>query len=112
MVTLRLVRGDTWYRRWQATAAAGQPVDLSGATARLHLRRVADGTLAASATTADGRIAIDAAAGTLDLRMPATATASLAPGRYRYDIEVTMPDGAVRTIEAATVVVIEDMARG
>lgn len=111
MRVVEAVRGDTWERSWTVTGTDGAAVDLTGATARLQVRRVDDGALVVAASSADGRILLDGAAGRLTLVVPAAAMAAVPPGRYRYDCEVTLPAGPRVTIERATLVVSEDIAR-
>lgn len=101
-------RGDTWLRSW-LLKAGGVPLDLSGATARLHLRDEA-GALVVAATTADGRLTVTPLSGRIDLLVPA-ATMVITPGRYRFDLEVTFNDGRRQTVEQTTLVVLEDMSR-
>ncbi len=111
MVTaaVKLYRGDTWQRAWVIQDAAGAPVDLTGAAARLHVRD-ADGVKVMEASTADGRLTLQPAHGRIDLLMPKEAT-GVAPSAYRFDLEVTYPSGVRRTYEQATLVVLEDMSR-
>lgn len=109
MPVVKLYRGDTWQRAWVIESPAGTPVDLTGATARLHVRD-ATGVKVMEASTADGRITIRPAEGRIDLAMPSSATA-VSPGSYRFDIEVTYPDSTRATYEQATLVVLEDMTR-
>jgi hypothetical protein len=85
----------------------GSAVDLSGATARLHVRD-GSGAKVAEASTADGRITISPAEGRISLIMPASAM-TVPPGTYRWDLEVTWPGGDVQTIEQQSLVVMEDM---
>lgn len=108
-MVVRIFRGDTWQRAWEIKDAAGQPVDLTGASARLHVRDAA-GIKVMEASTADGRLTIQPAAGRIDLVMPKEAT-GIAPGSYRFDIEVTFPSGVRVTYEQSMLVVLEDMAR-
>jgi DNA-binding IclR family transcriptional regulator len=108
-MAVRLVRGDTWTRAWELRDAAGAPIDLTGATARLQVRDDADAVLIA-ASTSDGRITVTATAGRIDMKVPYSATA-LAPGSYRFDLEVTHADGTRRTYEQDTLVVLADVAR-
>ena len=105
-MSVKVFRGDTWTRAWRLTDGAGNPLDLAGCTARLHLRDAA-GEKAAEASTADGRIAIDGQAGRIAMTMPAAAM-NLAPGAYRFDLELTGAGGAVTTLEQTTLVVLED----
>lgn len=109
MAAIKIYRGDTWQRAWVIKDSAGNPVDLTGATARLHVRDAA-GAKVMEASTADGRLTLQPAAGRIDLVMPAAVT-EVAPANYRFDIEVTYPSGVRTTYEQATLVVLEDMSR-
>ena len=109
MASVKVFRGDTWRRAWVLKDDGGTPVDLSGATARLHVRD-ASGAKVAEASTADGRLVVTAAQGRVDMTVPAAAM-QLAPGAYRFDLELTYPGGVVQTIEQSTLVVLEDMSR-
>lgn len=104
-----LYRGDTWRREWRLTSASGAPIDLTGASARLHLRNEA-GERIAEANTANGRIVIDGPAGKLIMVIPAVETRALAVARHKFDLEVTHADGTVKTYEASTLAVLEDMS--
>ncbi len=101
-----LVANDTWTRAWRLTAA-GRPLDLTGASARLHLRDAA-GVKVAEASTADGRLTLDGPAGRLDLTMPA-AVMALPPGAYRFALEITDAEGQVRTVETHTLILLADV---
>lgn len=108
-MVVKLFRGDTWQRAWVIKDAAGNPVNLTGASARMHVRD-SGGALVMSASTADGRLIIQPAAGRIDLLMPKEAT-GVAPGSYRFDLEITYSDGRRQTYEQATLVVLEDISR-
>jgi DNA-binding IclR family transcriptional regulator len=107
-VAVKLYRGDTWTRAWLLTDEAGAAIDLTGATARLQVRDQA-GSVVVSASTTDGRITITPAAGRIDMTVPYSAT-GLAPGSYRFDLEVTHASGLRRTYEQDALVVLEDMS--
>jgi hypothetical protein len=107
-MAVKLYRGDTWTRAWELRDAAGSPIDLTGASARLHVRDAA-GAVVVSASTADGRLTITPASGRIDMLVPYSATA-IAPGSYRFDLEVTHAGGLRRTYEQDMLVVLEDMA--
>ncbi len=103
---VQLVAGDTWARAWALTDANDTPIDLTGASARLHVRDK-DGLLVMSADTTDGRLTISA--NTISLIMPATVTAPIVAGAYRYATEVSFSDATVRTIEINTLSVQADL---
>lgn len=109
MAAVKVYRGDTWQRAWVLTDASGAPLDLSGAAARLHVRD-AQGAKVMEASTSDGRITLQPSLGRVDLVMPKEAT-DVAPGTYRFDIELTYPSGVRRTYEQENLVVMEDMSR-
>lgn len=103
-----LYRGDTWSRVWSPKDPSGVPIDLTGATARLHLRDKV-GALVLEASTANGRLVI--APGTITLEV-AFADMELPPGTYRFDLEVTYASGRRRTYEVNVLVVLEDVSHG
>lgn len=109
MPPIKHIRGDTWQRAWLIADAAGQPVDLTGAAARLQVRDAA-GALVMSASLLDGALLMATpSSGRIDLVMPATLT-NIAPGAYRFDLELTFPSGLRRTYEQAVLVILDDIA--
>jgi hypothetical protein len=108
-MAVKLYRGDTWTRAWELKDAAGNPIDLTGASARLQVRD-ATGAVVISASTTDGRLTLTPASGRIDMLVPYAAT-GIAPGSYRLDLEVTHANGLRRTYEQDTLIVLEDMTR-
>jgi hypothetical protein len=108
-MAVKLYRGDTWTRAWELKDAAGNTIDLTGASARLQVRDSA-GAVVISASTSDGRLTLTPASGRIDMLVPYSAT-GLAPGSYRFDLEVTHAGGLRRTYEQDTLVVLEDVTR-
>lgn len=104
---VKLYQGDTWTRAWVLQDAAGQPIDLTGAQARLQVRTAAD-ALALSASTADGRLTLTPLEGRIDLAVP-FADMSLAVASYAYALEVTHANGVRRTYEADVLSILEDV---
>jgi hypothetical protein len=78
--------------------ASGVPVGLSGYTAALTIRDGQDVVI--TLTTANGRIVLGGAAGTVTLTVAAEDTASLAPGTADYDLLLTSPGGVVTPLVA------------
>lgn len=103
-----LYRGDSWTRSWTFTDATGAPLDLNGAAARLHVRDAAGGAVII-ASLLEGRLTVDSVAGRIDMIVPYALT-NLAPGSYRFDLEVTFATGIRRTYEQDTLVILEEMA--
>ena len=98
--SLSLTRGSTWTESFVfSDDETGLPVDLTGFTARMHIRTLAGryglstaDTLVMELTTANGRLVITPADGQIDLVVSATDTALLSPlnkrVRYVYGLEL------------------------
>lgn len=68
--------------------STGQPVNISGHTARMQVRpTVASSTVLINATTENGKIAVTGATGTIAVTISATETAALDFGSAVYDLE-------------------------
>jgi hypothetical protein len=73
-------------------------VDLTGYTARMHVRKtVKSSTTLIELTTANNRIVLTPLTGTIDLVLTATETAGLTDGGV-YDLELVSPGGVVQRI--------------
>lgn len=78
----------TWY------SAPNTPVNLTGYTAKMEIRTSTDApTVTLELSTANGRISLGGAAGTITLT--AQAADMNFSGRYVYDLELTSGGGAV-----------------
>lgn len=104
---VQLVAGDTWTRSWALADDAGQPLDLTGCTVRLHVRDTAQ-NLVIEADTTNGQLVVTPLIGLITMTVPAVNT-GITAGGYRYAIEVTFSDGTVRTIERNTLVILDDL---
>lgn len=74
----------------------GTPVDVTGYTARMHVRERANAptTLLTAVSGSGGQITVGGAAGTFTVRIPATTTVALPAPMYAvYDFEI-LPAGA------------------
>ena len=113
--SIKHYRGDTWLRSWIIKDATGAPVDLTGASARLHVRpqEGADNAdeLILSVAVGTG-LTITADTGRVDLRVEAVDMAELDLAIFRFDLEVTFADGIVRTIEHGRLMIVEDITYG
>lgn len=106
---LKFYRGDTWAMAWKLQDANGDPINLTGATARLQVRSF-DDVLMVEASTANGRLTITPVDGKINMSIPFTAT-QIAPGTYRFDLEVTHASGVRRTYRSGHLIVLEDVSR-
>jgi len=87
--TIRARQGQT-YRRVFTWSVAGTPVNLTGRTARMEVRTKPDAsTVTLNATP---YITLGGEAGTVDLNIPASVLAGIAPRsgpkNYVYDLEI------------------------
>lgn len=105
---LNVTRGDTlrksfvWYSGDDLDPEdldAADLVDLTGCTAKLQVKD-AKGTVLFTLTHADG-ITLGGAAGTIDLVFSAARTAQTVAD-YRYDLQLTLANGDVKTFAQGT----------
>lgn len=96
-VNFALNQGSHWQRRIQLQDGNGDPIDLTGYTARMQLRKYVDDTADLfELTTENGRIQIGDAAptdGYVILTLTAIETAGIAGGNPRYDLELVPSSG-------------------
>ena len=80
----------------------GNLLDLNGYAAAMQVRKTIEAAEAADElTTENGRITIDADAGTVTLQFPHAVTSAMAAGRYVYDLELLTEDTVTRVMEGA-----------
>ena len=91
---------------WQEPA--GGPVDLSGGTARMQVRRSAQSDKVALELTTDdtlvtphGTIVLGGVAGTITLTAPAEVMADVDAGWYRYDLFVVIGTVVTKLLEGS-----------
>lgn len=94
-------QGATFKRTITWTNQAKVPFNLTNFTARMQVRSTAESSnVELELTTANSRIVLGGAAGTIQLTVPAVTTAALTPGLYVYDLELVSGGGEVtRLIE-------------
>lgn len=101
---MKLRRGDSWAVGWKLLGPNDVPVDLAGASARLHLR------------TPDGDLVLDGsgylsllAHGEITLFVPFPVMDGIPPGRYAFDLELTRPGQIRDTVDADELIVEQDV---
>lgn len=87
-----------------------QPVDLTGATARMQIRDKPGGLLRLELSTEGGGLVITGA-GTLERHLSATTTAAITWTDGVYDLEVTYADGTVHRYFEGAVTVSPEVTR-
>jgi hypothetical protein len=92
-------QGATFQRQITWTDSAKDPYNLTGYTARMQVRAntTSNTVVLALSTSAgyDGTISLGGTAGTVDLLISATNTATLTAGQYVYDLELVSGGGVV-----------------
>lgn len=110
--TLEIAQGETLAQTFVWQNDAGQPVDLTGYTARMQVReRHESQTVLLELTTANGGIQLGGASGTITLSMSATQTAALTWRRGVYDLELVSPAGVVTRLLEGVATVSPEVTR-
>jgi len=90
----------------------GVAVNLTGYTARMQVRSTLESaTTVVELTTANGRIALGGAAGTITLTISATDTAGLTAGRGVYDLELVSGSGIVTRLLQGVATISRNVTR-
>jgi hypothetical protein len=95
-------RGATFSEQIEWKDENGIAIDLTGFTARLHMRDTLEATTPfLTLTTENGGITLGGAAGTVDLLASATATSAISATSGVYDLELVAGDGVtvIRLLE-------------
>jgi len=95
-LNIRAKRRDTFELNVSVTDSDGADFDFTTHTALMHVRDAAseDGTLLVTLTTADSSITLTD--GTIAL-LKSAAGMDVEAGEYFYDLQITYPDGSVKT---------------
>jgi hypothetical protein len=90
----------------------GALVNLTGFSARMHIRSTVDATTTIlELTTANSRIALGGAAGTITLTVSATDTAALTDEEGVYDLELVSGGGVVTRLLEGSVQITKEVTR-
>ncbi|MBN8248335.1 MAG: hypothetical protein J0L84_12950 [Verrucomicrobia bacterium] len=109
---IEMKRGDTLQFDALWSQENGDPVDLTGYTAKMQVRpQTADGAPILDLSTGGNGITLGGAAGTIAVTASAATTRTLTPGEYVYDLELTSPTGVVTTIVAGQFTLFMDVTR-
>jgi hypothetical protein len=96
---LVIEQGATYEQGLVYNDSAGEPVDLTDHTARMHIREAYDSEDALiELTTENGRITLGGTAGTIVLYISDEDTEALDFSSARYDLELVQPDGRVKRL--------------
>lgn len=90
----------------------GTPIDLTGYTAALQIRRTVDAPDPPLVDLANGSgITLGGVAGTVDIAVPAADTRDFQPGGGVWDLELTSPGGVVTRLLQGRVKVSPEVTR-
>lgn len=94
------------------TGTPATPVNLTGCTARMHIREtITDAVPLVTLTTENGGITLGGVAGTIELLISATATAAFTWTAGVYDLEVVFASGDVRRLVFGPITVSPEVTR-
>ena len=103
---ITIEQGATFSLPLQWFAADGiTPIDLTGYTARMQIRKDQGSPVLFDATTANGKIVITAAQGKIVVTMTATESVALDTKAAKYDLEAVSGGGIVyRVVEGSVTI--------
>ena len=105
-------QGATFSHRLEWKDSREQPIDLTGYTARMQVRaKKSSDTVLVELTTANGRITLGGANGTIDLKIEATVTAGFNWTKGVYDLELESGAGFVTRLVEGNVTVLLEVTR-
>ena len=109
MKKISVKRGDTWTANFAYTDVAGDPIDITGSSARMDIYAKNATAPAMSLSDATGELTINGAAGEIDLLVVYADMEDLAIGSYRADMEVTYSNGVRSSSVTFIVNIVEDI---
>lgn len=107
-INLKIYQGATFSKKaiWQA-GIPPVPVNLTGCTAKMHVRsKAGDPTLLIASTTENGGIVLGGTTGSIEFcKLTAAASAAITWTTAVYDLKITFPDGTVTRKISGSIVV-------
>lgn len=106
-------QGATFRKELTWKDNSGNPIDLTGYTAKMQIRKKhgAADPAAATLSDADGSITLGGASGTIILNMTSTITAALTLASGFYDLELTSGGGFVTRLLEGTYVLRPEITK-
>lgn len=101
-------QGATFSRQVLWKDSLGVPINLTGFTGRMQLRKSYNSlTYIISLTTENGGITLGGVLGTIDILMTASQTAAITAGNYLYDLELVNGSTVYRLLSGSIEVTAE-----
>lgn len=88
-----------------------EPVDITGYTARMQLRKKYSSPGADVSLTDEDGLELGGVAGTVAVTIAAATTSAVAAAKYVYDLELEAPDGSVKRLLAGTFVLTPEVSK-
>lgn len=101
-----ITRNDTWVQSFVLTASS-TPINLTGATITIQIRKGCDGVLALTASTGSG-VTISGAGNN---QINVSKLINIEKGKYQYDVNVAFSSGVIKTYLAGDFIVYEDVTK-
>lgn len=107
IVNLTADQGATFTQRltWKID---GNPVNLTGYTARMKVKNIVRNFEVISITSSSG-ITLGGSAGTIDMLVSAADMTRIVAGKYSYDLELVSPGGVVTRLVKGTFTVTPEV---
>jgi hypothetical protein len=105
-------QGATFTRSFVWKSASGTPVDLTGYSAQMQVRKsVTSPDVIVELSTANSRIVLGGALGTIVLTLTALQTSAITAKAGVYDLELSASDGVVTRFLAGEVEISREVTR-
>ena len=98
LLNLTLQQSATCLLSFEWLDDQGQPIDLTGCTAKMHLRQSFGTALLLELSTENDRIVLAGATGIITLQLDPAATAEMTVSAGVYDLLVYSPNGQVDVV--------------
>lgn len=107
-----IYRGDTTSLVFTYEDINGDPIDVTGYSAKFQARKDTDASTAdIDLSSAGGTITVGTTNGLFTVSISAAITAALDSDDYDYDLQVTDGSSNVRTISRGTITLLKDVTR-
>lgn len=111
-VAIRARTNADWSRAFVYQDTAGNPIDITGATFKMTVRKRADTAEALVVSTPDKGIKLTTpAAGKFSVKLSQSQLNSLGPGEFVHDLIAVFPSGSIEPIWEGTLVNVQGVTR-
>lgn len=111
VLNLTFPQGATWKLALTYTNGTDDPIDLTNYTARMQARSVFESPTTVLSLVNGTGIALGGTAGTINLLVPATTTATITAAQYVYDLEIESDSSEVTRVVQGTLIVTPEVTR-